>query len=73
VRALFVVGRREEVMVSVCANLGERLLVVLLIFLVARVRYSFMRDERLVMVLGFEQSGFTLFVAHKFEFYNDKY
>ena len=59
-------------MVSMCANLSEKLLVMLLVFLVARVGYSFMVDERLV-VFGLEESWFTLFVAHQFEFYNDKY
>ena len=69
---LFVFSGRVQIMVSMCAHLCEKLLIVLLIFFIARVRYSFMRDERLV-VFRLEESGFTLFVAHKFEFYNDKY
>ena len=64
VGARFVIGRREEVMVSVCAHLGERWLVVLLVFLVTRVGDSFLGDEGLVMVLGLQEPVFTLLVAH---------
>ena len=72
VGAAFVVVGRVKIMVSVSADLGERLVVELLVFLVAIVGISFMSNERLVVVLGLLESGFTLLVAHQFEFYNDK-